>query len=146
MNEELELRGEAREESGCPEDRGDKLREHFSSLCAQAEELRQEFPDFELGEALKDSEFLRLTAPVTGLDLRRAYYALHREDMDRRAAEKAAAAFAKALGTSARQPREGGRGEAAIIRGDYRSMTRQQQAQLKQRIRDAAARGERIYP
>jgi len=124
---------------------------HLDSLYAQAEALREEFPDFDLDAALRDPDFLRLTAPGLGVDLRRAYYALHREDLDsraaRRAAEETRRRLARSLASGGLRPREGGGQEAAAaLASDYRSLSRPQQLQLKQRILEAAARGEKIYP
>jgi len=125
--------------------------EHLDSLRRQAEALREEFPDFDLDAALRDPDFLRLTAPGLGVDLRRAYYALHREDLDsraaRRAAEETRRRLARSLASGGLRPREGGGQEAAAaLASDYRSLSRPQQLQLKQRIIEAAARGEKIYP
>ena len=127
------------------------IRAHLDSLYAQAEALREEFPDFDLDAALRDPDFLRLTAPGLGVDLRRAYYALHREDLDsraaRRAAEETRRRLARSLASGGLRPREGGGQEAAAaLASDYRSLSRPQQLQLKQRIIEAAARGEKIYP
>ena len=124
---------------------------HLDSLRRQAEALREEFPDFDLDAALRDPDFLRLTAPGLGVDLRRAYYALHREDLDsraaRRAAEETRRRLARSLASGGLRPREGGGQEAAAaLASDYRSLSRPQQLQLKQRILEAAARGEKIYP
>ena len=124
---------------------------HLDSLRRQAEALREEFPDFDLDAALRDPDFLRLTAPGLGVDLRRAYYALHREDLDsraaRRAAEETRRRLARSLASGGLRPREGGGQEAAAaLASDYRSLSRPQQLALKQRIIEAAARGEKIYP
>ena len=127
------------------------VKDHLDSLHAQAAELRREFPDFDLDEALRDPDFLRLTAPGLGVDLRRAYYAIHREELDRRAARQAAEEtrrqLARSLAAGGARPREGGGHEAAAaLAADYRHMSRPQQQALKQRIIEAAARGEKIYP
>ena len=127
----------------------DKVKSHFAALCEQAEELRREFPDFKLSEALKDADFIRLTAPGVGVDLRRAFYACNRERLDklaeRRGAEAAREAFAKSLRDNAARPVEGGSG-AAELRSDYRHMSGESRAELKKQIRSAAARGKKIYP
>ena len=134
---------------------GEQLRRracaHLDSLCAQAEELRRDFPDFDLAEALRDPVFLRLTAPGLGVELRRAYYALHREELDglaaRRAAEETRQQLVRSLASAEGRPREGGGQQAAAeLAADYRSLSRVQQQALKQRILEAAARGEKIYP
>ena len=124
---------------------------HLRSLYAQAEELKQDFPDFDLDAALRDPAFLRLTAPALGVGVREAFYALNRPRLDAlaaaRAAEESKALLAKAVSGGARRPREGGgSGAAALLRSDYAALPRQRQLALKQRIREAAARGEKMYP
>ena len=124
---------------------------HLRSLHAQAEELRRDFPDFDLGEALRDPAFLRLTAPALGVGVREAYYALNRPRLDElaaaRAAEESRALLARSVAEGARRPREGGgSGAAALLRSDYAALPRERQLALKQRIREAAARGEKMYP
>jgi len=120
---------------------------HLDSLCAQAEELRREFPDFDLDAALRDPDFVRLTAPGVGVEVRRAYYALHRGELDARAAEETRQRLARSLSSLPQRPREGGGlHAAATLASDYRSLPREQQQTLKKRILEAAARGEKIYP
>ena len=124
----------------------DPLRAHFDRLCAQGEALRAEFPDFDLGAALRDPDFLRLTAPGLGIDPRRAWLALHPEILERRAARSSAAALARSLASAAARPREGGGQGGGALETDYRRLPRAEQQRLKQRIYDAAALGEKIYP
>lgn len=129
----------------------ERARRHLDALWAQAEALRRDFPDFDLSRALRDPDFVRLTAPDTGVDLRRAYYAMNRERLDALAAARAAqetrAGLARSLATGGQRPREGGGQQAAAaLAADYRQLSRPQQQALKQRIREAAARGEKLYP
>ena len=124
---------------------------HLRSLLAQAEELKRDFPDFDLDAALHDPAFLRLTAPALGVGVREAFYALNRPRLDAlaaaRAAEESKALLARAVSGGARRPREGGgSGAAALLRSDYAALPRDRQLALKQRIREAAARGEKMYP
>ena len=125
--------------------------DHFASLCAQAEALREEVPDFDLGAALRDPAFLRLTAPALGVGVREAWAALHRGEIEsraaRRGAEEARRQLALAAASGSLRPREGGGlGAAALTRSDYRALSREAQQSLKRRILDAAARGEKVYP
>ena len=151
-------RGPAREEGeeGAPAGRGaapaaDAIRAHFASLVAQGEALRAEFPDFDLAEALRDPAFLRLTAPALGVGVREAWTALHPEALDARAARRAArdaeTLLVRAASQGALRPREGGGLEAAALtRRDCRGLSRGERERLKDRIREAAARGEKVYP
>ncbi len=124
---------------------------HLRSLLAQAEELKRDFPDFDLDAALHDPAFLRLTAPALGVGVREAFYALNRPRLDAlaaaRAAEESKALLARAVSGGAQRPREGGgSGAAALLRSDYAALPRDRQLALKQRIREAASRGEKMYP
>lgn len=148
-------RGPAREEAAS-EGRGagpaaDAIRAHFASLVAQGEALRAEYADFDLAEALRDPAFLRLTAPALGVGVREAWTALHPEALDARAARRAArdaeTLLARAASQGALRPREGGGLEAAALtRRDCRGLSRGERERLKDRIREAAARGEKVYP
>ena len=117
------------------------LRAHFDALWAASERLAAEFDDFDPEAALRDPNFLRLTAPGLGVEPRRAWLALHPESLQRRTAE----ALGRSLASCAARPREGGRG-GALPETDYRSLSRAEQQRLKERIHRAAALGEKIYP
>ena len=133
-----------------PDPREAAIRAHFDSLCRQAEELRKDYPDFDLSAALRDPDFVRLTAPATNLELRKAFYALNRDSLEaaaeRRGAESARAALSKSLAAGAFRPRESSAHSAAAFKADYRNMTSEGREELKKRIRDAGARGEKIFP
>ena len=117
------------------------LRAHFDALWAASERLAAEFDDFDPEAALRDPDFLRLTAPGLGVEPRRAWLALHPESLQRRTAD----ALRRSLASVAARPREGGRG-GALPETDYRSLSRAEQQRLKERIHRAAALGEKIYP
>ena len=123
---------------------------HFAALRQQAEQLRQQHPDFDLEKQLEDPAFVRLTAPGTGLSVADAYYALHRSTLEKAAMETAARqtarSMASAIRSGAARPTESGANAPIIRTLDYRHATAQQRDALKQRIRAAAARGEKVYP
>ncbi len=81
-----------------------------------------------------------------GVSVADAWYALHREESERRQKEESRSALARAAAASARRPREGGGTGAALIASDYRSLSRAEQLRVKKRIFEAGARGEKIYP
>ena len=129
-----------RAEKEAPDER--MLREHLEALRRQAARI----PGFDLREALRDPAFVRLTAPGMGVAVADAWFALHREEAERRQQAENRAALARAAAASARRPREGGGSAPALIAADYRSMSRAEQLRIKQRIREAGARGEKLYP
>lgn len=128
------------------------LRQHYDGLLRQAEGLRQTFPDFDLQRELKNPEFVRLTAPHVGLSVEDAYYTLHRKELQAAAMQFSAQATAQrissAIQSGSRRPQENGTGSHApsITTFDYRNASREQREALKQQIRLAAARGEKLYP
>ena len=131
----------------CPPDSTDfdPIESHFAALLRQGEELRAQDPDFDLEEALRDADFLRLTAPGMGVSVRQAWLALHGEALLRRRSESREM-LARAVSAGALRPREGGGSGAALLSPDPRSMDPRSRAELKRRIFDAAVRGEKIYP
>lgn len=138
-------------EAALPREAAPDLRAHFEALRAQAENLRRENPGFDPDAALRDAAFVRLTAPAVGLTAAEAYAALHRGELDaraeRRGAENARRELARAVTGGTLRPREGGGLQTgALTRNDYRALSRPEQLALKQRIREAAARGEKIFP
>ena len=119
---------------------------HLGTLIAQAEALKREFPDFDLRDALADPAFVRLTAPGVGVEPRRAWLALHPEALERQAAAISREMLARSLASGARRPREGGGQTGAQTATDYRHLPRQEQKRVLEQIRQAAARGEKVYP
>ncbi len=101
---------------------------------------------FDLQAALRDPAFVRLTAPGVGVPVADAWYALHRREEESRRAEENRRLLASAVEASARRPREGGDGAAALLAPDYRSLSREEQLRVKKRILEAGARGEKLYP
>lgn len=123
---------------------------HYESLIEQAEELKKEFPDFELAKALENREILRMTAPMVGVSLRGAYYAANAKELNERSARKAAEETkrlaAKSIAAGAGRPVESrGLGYAPAFTAQGGGLSRENREKLKQDIRTAAARGEKIY-
>ena len=118
------------------------LRAHLAALAAEAAAI----PGFDLAAALRDPDFVRLTAPGVGVGVRRAWDALHGDQLRRAAAEESARLLAQSVAQGLARPREGGGQSGAPLALDYRSLSRSEQIRLKERIVAAAARGEKIYP
>ena len=120
------------------------MREHYHRLLAQGEALRQRMPDFDVGKALADPAFLRLTAPGVGLSVEDAWYALHRKELQ----QQTALQISNGIRSGSIRPGENGMAAqgAAVTTFDYRNASREQREALKKAIRAAGARGEHIYP
>ena len=111
----------------------------------QGERLRQNVPDFDLARELQNPEFLRLTAPHTGLGLEEAYYAVHHRELGQRMAQASLESAARAVSARRARPRELRGGQSASSESsDPRQMTREQREELKKRIYQAKAQGRKL--
>ncbi len=115
--------------------------------------LRRDFPDFDPErEMAENPRFTRLISPDTGLTAEEAYYLTHRQEIlasailraEREAAEK----ITNAILSGSRRPDEAGTRDRAPTPSaiDYRRAPKSAREELKRRIREAAARGEKIFP
>ena len=129
-----------------------KLRNHYASLEKQSEEMKKVFPNFDLQKELQNPRFFRMTAPSGGVSVEDAYYAIHRNEIQTAAmqvtAQKTAQKISNAIQSGNRRPDESGTSSQApsVTTFDYRAANQAQRDALKKRIRDAAARGEKLYP
>ena len=129
-----------------------KIQQHFIRLEQQSEAMKKVFPNFDLRTELQNPAFARMTSPNVGISVEDAYYAVHRNEIQTAAmqitAEKTAQKISNAIQAGARRPDESGASSQApsVTTFDYRNASREQREALKQRIRQAAARGEKLYP
>lgn len=125
--------------------RAARAKAQLDSLKQQAETMKQNFPDFDLARELENREFLKLTAPHTGLSLEEAYYALHYRELAEGLTKAASLSAARSVGSGAARPRELKGGQAALSSsGDPRQMSRQEREELKKRIYQASALGKKL--
>lgn len=125
--------------------RAARAKAQLDSLKQQAETMKQNFPDFDLARELENREFLKLTAPHTGLSLEEAYYALHYRELAESLTKAASLSAARSVGSGAARPRELKGGQAALSSsGDPRQMSRQEREELKKRIYQASALGKKL--
>jgi hypothetical protein len=129
-----------------------KIQQHIQKLEQQGEALKKVFPKFDLRKELQNPAFARMTAPNIGISVEDAYYAVHRNEIQAVAMQVTAQETAKKISNSIqsgqRRPVENGvSGQAASVTTfDYRNASREQREALKRQIREAAARGEKMYP
>ncbi|MCQ2316340.1 MAG: hypothetical protein MJZ85_06615 [Bacteroidales bacterium] len=129
-----------------------KIQAHLDKLQSQAAELKKIFPNFSLTEELKNPAFVRLTAPNSVLSLEDAYYAVHRKEIQQAsmqaAAQRTATQISNSIQSGRSRPVENGTSGTApsVTSFDYSKASKEQRDDLKRRIREAAARGEKIYP
>lgn len=138
--EDLRSQGEAR------------IEELFRSMEEQSQAMKTMHPDFDLKEALKDPVFSKLVGPLVGLTVEQAWCALNMQKYRDAAMTAAARVTARSITNSIRagkeRPQESGADArtAPLAPADYRQATKEQREALKKRIREAAARGEKLYP
>lgn len=122
------------------------LREYFTNLARQAEDLKKIFPDFDLRREMENETFRRLVAPNSGLKVEDAYYAVHHAQIAPQAMaygfQRAQAQMSQTLQANRARPVEGAtrRGQPADVAVDPRSMTRAE----RQKMIERARRGEKI--
>ena len=139
-------------ESAPPDAHRQLFLRHMERLQLEGERLKQIFPQFDLRRELRHPTFRRMTAPQVGLSVEDAYYAVHRKEiqsaMMRATARQAEQKLSNAIRSGQQRPVENGTsGQAtSVLTFDYRSASREQREALKQRILQAHARGEKIYP
>ena len=130
-----------------------RIRDHFTKLEQQGEALKKVFPSFDLRAELQNPMFARMTAPGTGLmSVEDAYRAVHRKEIEAAQsqviAQRTAEKMSNAIQAGSRRPDENGTSgqSASVTTFDYSKASKAQREALKQQIRAAAARGEKLYP
>ena len=128
-------RAEAREKALLEErqkqEREFQLRQHFMGMQRQAEDLKKIFPDFDLNRELQNPEFLRRTAPESGMSVSDAFYSMHHDEIMQQQAEviaRRSRADAAASIRSGVRPKENGGSASAAVSGtpDLKRMTREE--------------------
>ena len=129
-----------------------RFQQHIAQLEQQGERMKSVFPNFNLMQELQNPAFARMTAPNVGISVEDAYYAVHRKEIMSAGmqvtAQKTASMISNSIQAGSRRPAEAGvTGQApSVTTFDYKNASKEQRAALKQRIRSAAARGEKVYP
>lgn len=129
-----------------------KVQAHIAKLGLQAEALKAQFPSFDLRTEMQNPVFVRLTAPDSALSLEDAYFAVHRKEIQAAsmqvAAQKALEKASSSVQSGQKRPIENGASlqAASVTTFDYSKASKEQREELKNKIRLAAARGEKIYP
>lgn len=125
---------------------------HLEGLQQEAEELKKTFPGFDLRAELNNPTFRRMTAPGSGLSVADAYYAVHRKEIqaaqNQVVAQRVAEKMSNSIQSNAKRPTEAGASPQAptVSSFDPSKMNKQQREDLRRRIREAAAKGTKLYP
>ena len=118
------------------------FRQHLAKLSQQAEEFRQQFPNFDLMQTLQnDPNFARLTSPEVGLNVRDAYFALHHDELAPQmlaaGMERAKQQMSQTIQAQRRRPAEGAmktQPQAADFNMDIRQLNKAERSKLYQLI------------
>ena len=127
--------------------------EHLTKLSEQGDALKAKFPGFDLKKEMENPVFRRMTAPGEGImSVEDAYRFVHHKEFEqaalKAASDQAAKNMANAVRSGTMRPKENGTSAAApsVSTFNYRTASKEQRDALKARIRQAGARGEKIYP
>ncbi len=140
----------SREEAADSQDQA--LQIHYAGIRRQAETFAQKCPGFDLDKELENPAFVKLTAPGVAFSVEDAYNFVHREEIAqaamRAATEDARKNMANAIRSGTMRPAENGSNSAApsVTTIDWRTASPQQRQAMRDRIRLAEARGEKLYP
>ncbi len=130
-----------------------RFQQHIEKLEQQAEAMKAVYPNFDLQKEMQNPAFARMTAPGTGfMSVEDAYRAVHYQEIaaaqSQVIAEQTAAKISSSIASNSRRPAENGTSSQApsVTSFNYRNASREQREALKRQIREAAARGEKVYP
>ena len=114
--------------------------------------MKKVFPNFDLRTELQNPAFARMTSPNVGISVEDAYYAIHRNEIQqasmRATAQQTAQKISNSIQAGQRRPTENGTSSQApsVTTFNYRNASKEQREALKRQIREAGARGEKVYP
>ena len=117
-----------------------QMQQHFRTLSEQAEQMKQQFPGFDLMAEMQNPRFARMTSPQGGMDVKTAFYAVHGEEIARNgmqyAARQAAGNVAASVRSGASRPVENGmQRQAPVSMGvDIAHMDKKTRAEYRRRI------------
>ena len=124
-----------------------KIQSHLEGMLRQGEALKAMYPNFDLEAELKNPQFVRLTAPGVGVDVKTAYEVVHadelRSQMMQFTAQKAAQKVSASVAANARRPAENGvsGSTGAVHKSDPSQFKKADFAEIQRRV----ANGEKIY-
>lgn len=125
---------------------------HIARIEEQAEAMKAIYPNFDLRAEMQNPVFVRMTSPGVNVPVETAYFAIHKDEIQKAAmqvsARKTAEQMANAIASGSRRPNEGTMNQASAPAAprDYRSYTKEEREQLKRRILASEYSGEKIYP
>ena len=119
-----------------------RLEEHFRQMSQQAEELKKQFPNFDLMAELQNPAFARMTRPGSGMSVENAFWAIHGAQIQaesmQHAAQQAGQRIAASVQAGASRPIENGmqRAGAVDMGVDIAHMDKKTRDMYRQRIKN----------
>lgn len=125
------------------------VQDHFAKLAKQAEEMKKDFPNFNLQEELKNQDFFQMTRPEVGIDVRSAYFAIHHNELAPQmmayGMERAKQQMGQTIQAQRRRPAEGAMKaqpkQAGDIKTDFSKLNRKE----RNKVYDMINKGKLIW-
>lgn len=122
-----------------------QMEEQYSAWLEEANQLKAEYPDFDLRQELQNRDFAGLIGqknPQYSISMKQAYELIHPEVVEKRISERAARQVIDNIKARGMRPTEGAASsESGItVKSDVTKLTKKDRAEIARR----AARGERI--
>lgn len=119
--------------------------EQYSVWLEEANQLKQEYPEFDLRQELQNRDFAGLIGqknPQYSISMKQAYELIHPEAVEKRIAERTAQQVTNNIKARGMRPSEGAVGSQGgiTVKSDVTKLTKKDRAEIAKR----AARGERI--
>ena len=111
--------------------------------CMSPEELKAQYPDFDLAKEMQDPVFARLTAPGVEIDPGTAYEIVHRQSLRKARQQEDLQRAAQAVVSGSYRPSEGalsGIHASVPVRTDPRNLSSDDLRDIRKRVE----RGERV--
>lgn len=129
----------------------DERRQAFSNIIQQADVLKQQYPGFDLDTEMSNPEFLKMVMPYNqgglGIPVETAYFALHKDELQKGAmqyaVQRTAEQITDSIRSGAQRPKEAGLNSNAG-NGSLTVNPRNLSAAQREEIRRRVARGEKI--
>lgn len=123
--------------------------DHFDKMTAQAEAMKQIFPDFDLRTELGNEQFARLTHPSVGLSVEDAYYTVHRKELEPQmmayGMNRARQQMSQTIQAQRARPVEGAMRsqgqQAAQLKQDFSQLDRKQRDEYRRKVLSGLLKG-----
>jgi len=120
------------------------MRNHYTKLCQQAEELKKAFPTFDLQAELQNEKFLHLTSPEVGVSVEEAFYLVHGKEIAAQSMkagmERAQNQMGQTIRARGMRPVEGaarGQGQpAASAPMNFNTMSREERERFRSQVKN----------